>query len=298
MSYPCGKRYFRALSAPSGAPRMFIIGDETYFKGRVPWVTGGLMVFNVLVFLFQGTAGEKFTFGYSLVPAEIAKGRDFVKPKEMKIKVPIRTVQGYGPNRRGVVSYRDEWIRVPQYRGPRPIYLTLITSLFLHASWFHLLGNLWFLGVFGPNVETGLGHGRFLLYYLISGVAGGLVHTMSNPESVIPALGASGAISGVMGSYLAIYPLNKIRIWFGWYWGFVDVPAFVVLGIWIGWQYVRAVLTTEIGNVVGGVAYWDHVGGFAAGFLLIRGTLAYVRWQIARMEAAVEPAEPESPTLS
>ena len=90
--------------------------------------------------------------------------------------------------------------------------MTLITSLFLHAGWFHLLGNLWFLGVFGPNVETALGHGRFLLYYLISGVAGGLVHTMSDPESVLPALGASGAISGVMGSYLAIYPHNKIRI--------------------------------------------------------------------------------------
>ena len=234
---------------------MFIIGDETHSNGRLPWITGWLIVVNILAFLLQQGLGEKFTYGYSLVPLEIAKGRDLVKPQEMKIKVPYRAVEGYGNKRRGVVHYRDEWVKVPQYRGPFPIYLTLITSMFLHANWFHLIGNLWFLGVFGRNVETALGHARFLVYYLICGVAGGLVHTLSNPESVIPCLGASGAISGVMGAYLAIYPLNKVKIWLGWLWGVIDVPAFVVLGIWIMWQYISAVLTAEIGSLGGGVAY-------------------------------------------
>jgi membrane associated rhomboid family serine protease len=267
---------------------MFIIGDETHSNGRLPWVTGSLIVVNILVFLLQGVLGEKFTYGYSLVPLEIVKGRDLVKPQEMKIKVPGRSVEGYGDNRRVVTHYRDEWIKVPQYRGPFPIYLTLVTSVFLHANWFHLIGNMWFLGVFGRNVETALGHGRYLLYYLICGLAGGLIHTLSDTESVIPCLGASGAISGVMGSYLAIYPLNNVKIWFGILWGVLEVPAFIVLGIWIGWQYVCAVLTAEIGNLGGGVAYWDHVGGFAAGFFLISGTIAYLKWRIARLKAEAE----------
>jgi membrane associated rhomboid family serine protease len=269
---------------------MFIIGDETHSNGRLPWITGALIVANVLTFLLQQSLGQKFTYGYSLVPLEIVKGRDFVKPKEMKIKVPVRAVEGYGDKRRVIIRYKDEWVKVPQYRGPFPIYLTLLTSMFLHANWFHLVGNLWFLGVFGRNVETALGHGRFLMYYLICGVAGGLVHTLSDPDSVIPSHGASGAISGVMGSYLAIYPLNKIKIWLGWLWGVVDVPAFVVLGVWMGWQYVSAVLRAEIGNLGGGVAYWDHLGGFAAGLLLIPITIAYLRWQISRMETAEERA--------
>jgi membrane associated rhomboid family serine protease len=275
---------------------MIIVGDETHSNGRLPWVTGGLIVVNVLAFLLQRSLGEKFTYGYSLVPAEIATGRDLVKPQEMKIKVPYRAVEGYGNKRRVSVYYRDEWIKVPQYRGPRPIYLTLLSSMFLHVGWFHLIGNIWFLGVFGRNVETALGHGRFLAYYLICGVAGGLAHTLSDVESVIPCLGASGAISGVMGSYLAILPLNKVKIWLGWLWGVIDVPAFLVLGVWFAWQYVCAFAFAEMGRLGGGVAYWDHLGGFVAGMFLIAGTIAYLKWQIARIpqeEEAFPPVDRE-----
>ncbi len=141
--------------------------------------------------------------------------------------------------------------------------------MFLHVNLLHLLANLWLLGMFGRNVETALNHGRFLAYYLIAGTVGGLAHVASGPESVIPCLGASGAISGILGSYLAIYPLNKIKVWMGWWLGILEVPAFIVLGIWLLWQCVSAVIALHVGKAGGGVAYVDHIGGFLMGVALI-----------------------------
>jgi membrane associated rhomboid family serine protease len=272
---------------------VFIFGDETHSNGRIPWVTGALVLINILAFLVQKSLGESFTYGFSLVPAEIATGRDLTKPQQMKIKVPHHSSD---PKKRGRVEYRDTWVTIPQYPGPFPIYLTLLTSMFLHADWVHLIGNMWFLVIFGRNVETALNHGRFLLYYLICGLGGGLAHVLSDSQSVIPCLGASGAISGIMGAYLAIYPLNKIKMWLGVWVGVIEVPAFVALGIWFLWQYVSAFASAEIGSVGGGVAYWDHLGGFATGALLIVGTIAYLKIQAAKAppEDEEDPADPNA----
>jgi membrane associated rhomboid family serine protease len=271
---------------------MFILGDDTHSHGRIPWVTGSLILLNVTVFCLQRGLGERFTYGFSLIPAEISKGKDLTRPAQIQVKVPHRLVR----TRQGrKIEYRDEWVTVPQYPGPFPIYLTLFTSMFLHTGWMHLIGNMWFLGVFGRNVECALNHGRFLAYYMICGLAGGLCQVASDPHSVIPCLGASGAISGVMGSYLAIYPLNKVKLWLGFLWGVVEVPAIVVLGIWFLWQYLSAFVSLEQPEFGGGVAYWDHLGGFAAGLLLIFGTIAYLKWQAARQPPVEEIADVETP---
>ncbi len=274
---------------------MFIIGDEGGKQQRIPWVTGGLIVVNVLAFCLQQAVGEPLTYGFSLVPAEITQLKDFTKPQYVKLKVPV-----YHPNPRlreyAPVTYKDEWVPIPQYPGPFPIFLTLLTSMFLHVNGVHLVGNMWFLVIFGRNVESALNHGRFLVFYLVCGTCGGLAHILSNPNSVIPCLGASGAISGIMGAYVAVFPLNKIKLWFGLYIGVIELPAIAVLGFWFLWQYVSAVLGIEQGPMGGGIAYWDHLGGFVSGVLIIWGTIAYLKWQLAKEPPAEEepPPSPES----
>jgi rhomboid family protein len=187
---------------------MFIIGDEGSKFKRIPWVTGGLILTNILIFLVQQGVGDR-SYGFALVPKEIVTGKDLTKPEKIKLKTPK-----YVRNRDGryVLALRDEWVPVPQFPGPFPIQLTLLTSMFLHGSWAHLLGNMWFLLIFGRNVESALGHARFLSFYLVCGLVGGIAHVVSGPNSVIPCLGASGAISGIMGGYVAVYPLNKIKL--------------------------------------------------------------------------------------
>jgi membrane associated rhomboid family serine protease len=170
--------------------------------------------------------------------------------------------------------------------------------MFMHGDWFHVLSNMWFLALFGRNVETALGSIRFLIFYLISGIVGGLVQVLSDPHSVLPCLGASGAISGVMGAYLVIYPFSKIKVWLSWLVGSIEVPAIGALGFWFLLQYVSGVMAIEYGDLIaGGVAYWDHLGGFLSGFILIVGTIGFLkfkeRWKLAAAIARAETAEPE-----
>jgi len=284
---------------------MLPIGDDTGWNGKVPWVIISLIMVNLSVFSLQKwVLGEKFTRGYSLVAKEITTGKDLVKPEKYKIRLPY-TVQNN--NAKSKFKYQIKFkvipVDIPQAPGPKPIYLTLITSMFLHGDWFHVLSNMWFLALFGRNVETSLGHLRFLIYYLICGVCGGLVQVLSDPHCVLPCLGASGAISGVMGSYLVIYPFSKIKVWLSWLVGSIEVPAIGALGFWFLLQYVSGVMAMEFGNIVGGVAYWDHLGGFLAGLFLIVGTIAYLklreRWKLANAvaEAAAEESEPSSPEV-
>src|SRR5207237_3296662 len=144
--------------------------------------------------------------------------------EHVRAKVPSKI---YHVNGRDHVAFRDVNVAIPQAPGPFPIFLTLFTSMFLHGGLLHLIGNMWALAIFGRNVECAFDHGRFLAFYLFCGVVGGLVYTASDPSSVLPALGASGAISGVMGAYVAIHPLNPISIWFGFFIGVIKLPAFV-----------------------------------------------------------------------
>jgi membrane associated rhomboid family serine protease len=148
-------------------------------------------------------------------------------------------------------------------------YLPFLTSMFLHGGFLHIIMNMWFLYIFGDNIEDRLGHIRYLVFYLFCGVAAGLVQLFTNWNSNIPTIGASGAISGVMGAYLLLYPRSKILtlipIFF--FFQFVEIPAFIFLGFWLFLQLFSASLTPRN---VGGVAFWAHIGGFVAGLLFIK----------------------------
>lgn len=145
-----------------------------------------------------------------------------------------------------------------------PAELTLLTSLFLHGDVLHLGGNMLYLWVFGDNVEDSMGHARFVLFYLLCGLAASAAHVAANPESAVPTIGASGAISGVLGAYLVLHPRTRVLV----LWAYLTfrLPAFVVLGMWIALQ-----LLLGLGDSAGeaGVAWWAHIGGFAAGAVLI-----------------------------
>jgi membrane associated rhomboid family serine protease len=151
--------------------------------------------------------------------------------------------------------------------GRQPLHV--FTSMFLHGSWMHLLGNMWFFWIFGNNVEDSMGHARFLVFYLLSGIAAALAQVAVDPDSIIPMVGASGAIGGVMGAYIVLYP--RVRVYnlvvFGFYATTIAVPAWVMLGYWMLLQVLGGAASAA-GE--GGVAYAAHVGGFAAGALLVK----------------------------
>jgi membrane associated rhomboid family serine protease len=268
---------------------MLILGDESHHHGKIPWVTGALVVTNVLVFLLQLALGEPFTHGFSLVPREITEFRDLTG--KQRVKVTVHDVY-YDHRGHPHTEKRDEIFYVNHYPGPFPIVLTLFTSMFLHGGVAHLVGNMWFLLVFGRNVECAVHHGLFLAFYVLCGVAGGLAHVATDPHSVIPCLGASGAISGLLGAYVAIHPLNKIRLWLGWLVGVVELPALVVIGVWFLLQYVSAFMLLDHPEYGDGVAHWAHLGGFVAGIAFIWGTIWYLkRRPTTTSEIEAQPAD-------
>ena len=218
---------------------MLPIGDDDSDRRMAPLVNYALIAINILVFvLLQGMgANEKFTYAYSTVPAEILTGKDISA---------------------GVLE-----------PTPIPVYFTLITSMFMHGGWAHLLGNMLFLWVFGDNIENRIGHLRYLIFYLVCGIIASLSHVfLAGADELVPSLGASGAISGVLGGYLLLFPSRRVRVIMGY--GISQVPAFVALGIWIVFQVISqmGVLGGEQGG--GGVAYAAHIGGFIAGLALIK----------------------------
>jgi membrane associated rhomboid family serine protease len=265
---------------------MLVLGDEGHYHGRFPWVTGAIVVANVIVFVAQMIIGPAFSIGYSLVPAEITTFQDVVGTRYRDVKIEVseyRDDQG-GYHRR----FANTQIPIEHYPGPTPIWLTLVTSMFMHVSVAHLVGNMWFLLVFGRNVECALGHLRFLALFLVWGVCAGLAHVASDPDSIVPCLGASGAISGIMGAYLAIHPLNKIMVWF--VFGVFEAPALIIVGLWLLLQYLSAFITLDTG-VSDGVAYWNHLGGFSAGLISIRSLVFWLRlWPRRRPDPEPVPA--------
>ena len=218
---------------------MLPIGDDDSDRRFAPLVNYALIAINVLVFVFlQGMGGnEKFTYAFSTVPAEILTGKDIAA---------------------GVLE-----------RTPIPVYFTLVTSMFMHGGWAHLLGNMLFLWVFGDNIENRIGHIRYLIFYLVCGIIASLSHVfVSGSDSLIPSLGASGAISGVLGGYLLLFPSRRVRVIMGR--GITTVPAFVALGIWIVFQVISQLGMLGGDQGGGGVAYAAHIGGFIAGLALIK----------------------------
>jgi len=149
-----------------------------------------------------------------------------------------------------------------------PPWATLLTSMFLHGGWFHLVGNMIFLWIFGNNVEDALGRGRYLLLYLACGVAAALTQALSSPADRAPMVGASGAIAGVLGAYLLLYPWSKVHVflWIVIFFRIVTVPAWILLGLWFAMQLVSGV-SRPAGSP--GVAFWAHIGGFVSGLILV-----------------------------
>jgi len=216
---------------------MFPIGDDSVRGGSAPLVTVSLVLLNVLAFLFelsQPSSGalQSFIQAWGVVPREYALARD-IPP----------TI-------------------------PLPFWSTLITSMFLHGGWLHLGGNMLYLWIFGDNLEKTMGHARFLVFYLACGVAAGLAHIFLSGASNVPTIGASGAISGVLGGYLVLFPRNRVRVLTRA--GIVAMPAIVVLGFWIVIQLINGIGSLAVRTETGGVAYMAHVGGFIAGLVLVR----------------------------
>ena len=229
---------------------MFPISDENE-RGHGPaYVTLAFIALNVLVFLvLQGagasTEGAEFTYGFSAVPQEITTGVDLTEDE--------------------VVTIGGEQVPIPQEPGPSPIWLTLFSSMFMHGGWLHLGGNMLFLWIFGDNVEHRIGHVLYLVFYLVAGVIASFAQILVNTDSVIPTLGASGAISGVLGAYLVMFPTNRVTVFLFRF--LVPVPAIVAIGMWAVLQFINGfgaiAVTEETGG--GGVAYMAHIGGFVAG---------------------------------
>jgi membrane associated rhomboid family serine protease len=155
--------------------------------------------------------------------------------------------------------------------APAALPARLVTSLFLHGGWVHLLGNMLFLWIFGDNVEDAMGHGPFVVFYLISGVVANLVHILVNDVSTEPTIGASGAIAGVLGAYLVLYPGARVQLLVWWliFVRFIWVPAVLFLPVWVLLQFVSGLGSLSVPQA-GGVAWWAHVGGFGAGMALAR----------------------------
>jgi len=214
-----------------------------------PVLTYLLISANLLVFLYELSLGRRaqghFLEAFALIPAHL-----------------LSSLHGAMPHVHGHAH------GAPLLVGVLPIF----TSMFLHAGWLHLIFNMWFLWVFGRNLEDGLGHVPYLVFYLTCGVAAALAQTAVTPASVIPTVGASGAIAGVMGGYFVRYPRARVLMLVPFFFiFFVWLPAWVVLGYWFVLQFLSGVGSSLLGpEMGGGVAFWAHVGGFLAGVFLVR----------------------------
>jgi membrane associated rhomboid family serine protease len=232
------------------------LSDDNRGHTLTPYVNYLLIILNIFVFVFLQKLGSDaaFTNGYSTVPAEIITGRDIVTDGQ-------RIIDEYTGKEYYLPGLMPTLI---------PVWLTLITSMFMHGSIAHLGGNMLYLWIFGDNIENRLGHKRYLIFYLLTGIIASLSHVFATlfpaQNSLIPSLGASGAISGVLGAYILLFPLQKVNVFV--VFTVISVPALIALGFWIFFQVVSGL--GVLGGENDGVAYAAHIGGFFAGFLLIK----------------------------
>lgn len=214
---------------------------------RTPVVTIGIIAVNVVVWLLVQGAGADPKLAASVCNLGLIPG---------ELTLQARVGDGFEMGR-GLACVVDPG-RAPQH---------LITSMFLHGSWMHLLGNMWFLWLFGNNVEDSMGRVRFVIFYLLCGLGAAALQVVTSPASIIPMVGASGAISGVMGGYIVLFP--RVRVFtlvpLGFFLTTIALPAWVMLGYWMLLQVLGG-----FGGAEGGVAFWAHVGGFVVGALLVK----------------------------
>ena len=244
------------------------IGDDNTGRLRTPYVTYALIALNVLVFVFLQGMGtnDRFTYAFSTIPQEIRTGDDIAR------NVPVEV--------------GDERGTIPLQPTPGSVYLTLLTSMFMHGGLMHLLGNMLFLWIFGDNVEDDLSHGRYFAFYLLTGVIASISHVISTftfgDNPFIPSLGASGAISGVMGGYLVLHPHRRVKVIM--FRMLTDVPGYVAVGLWFLFQLISAFGAIGQGpQAGGGVAFMAHIGGFVAGVVLVKVFAIGVRPPTRRM---------------
>jgi membrane associated rhomboid family serine protease len=231
---------------------VFPLYDDNSDRRTTPFVNWVFIALNVVVFVFlQGLGNnDRFTYAFSTVPQEIVTGKDLVTPD--RVVVEPRTRQHYE-----VTGLQPT---------PIPLYLTLLTAMFMHGGLMHIGGNMLYLFIFGDNIEDYLGHVRYVFFYLACGLLAGLSHVFMNMDSQIPSLGASGAISGVLGGYLLLFPRRRVTVILFRF--LTEVPAYVALGLWIALQLVEGYVNRR--NAGGGVAYAAHIGGFIAGLALVK----------------------------
>ena len=216
---------------------MFPLRDDNPIS-IVPIATIALIVLNVLVFFYQLSLSpgqtQMFVYEYGAIPAVVAGTES----------LPLR-LQAIPP------------------------VLSIFTSMFIHGGWMHLIGNMWYLWIFGDNIEEAMGRFRYLVFYFLTGFLASVSHILSNVGSTIPSIGASGAISGVLGAYLMLYPRARVLtlIFLGWFIRLIYIPAGFVLGFWFILQLLSG--SMSVGQDAGGVAFWAHIGGFVAGMILV-----------------------------
>lgn len=246
---------------------MIPLSDDAGARRRLPIVNYTLIAANILVFIAEQKFGTCFQAAYSAVPYAITHGQAV-------------TFQGCS------------------YGEPSPVYLTLLTSMFLHANLLHIAGNMLFLWIFGDNVEDRLGHVGYLAFYLFCGLVASVAQVVVAPNSQLLNLGASGAIAGVLGAYLVFFPGSKVRtlIYVGFFITFVRLSAFIVIGLWFVLQLVSGLESLNPSQVqMGGVAYFAHIGGFVAGLVIALILRPFLK---PRSYTKTYPYWPQHPELS
>jgi membrane associated rhomboid family serine protease len=240
---------------------VFPLYDDNTDRTTPPIVNYVLIAINILVFVFLQQLGtnERFTYAFSTVPQEILSGRD-IRTADRIVEHPVTGQQ----------------LLIPGLQPtPFSVYLTLIISMFMHGGIAHIAGNMLFLWIFGDNVEHRLGHLRYLIFYLLTGILASLAHVVTTvmfateqASLLIPSLGASGAISGVLGGYIVLHPHRRVTVILFRF--LTEVPAYVAIGIWFAFQLISGLGILGGGSQQGGVAYAAHIGGFVAGLALVK----------------------------
>lgn len=233
------------------------IGDDNRDRRITPVVNYFLIICNIVAFIFWQDWGRdvNVSFAYSAIPAEILTGEDIVTNSRILVD-----------------PYTRQEFELPGLQPtPVPVFLTLFTSMFMHGGLAHLGGNMLYLWIFGDNLEDAIGHLNYLIFYLLCGMLAGLSHVFSTlilgQNLLIPSLGASGAISAVLGGYIMLFPGRSVHVWIFLF--IVSIPALVVVGLWFVFQVMNG-LGTLGGEEAGGVAYAAHIGGFIFGLILVR----------------------------
>ena len=238
---------------------VFPLYDDNSDRTTFPYVNYAIIALNILVFVVLQRLGTdtSFTYAYSTIPQEIMTGHDVITDARL-------------------IDYAGQSVRIPGLGATWPsVYVTLFTSMFMHGGIAHIAGNMLFLWIFGDNIEDRLGHVRYLIFYLLCGVIASLAHVFVTAafageqlDMLVPSLGASGAISGVLGGYILLHPSRRVTVILFRF--LTDVPAWVAIGIWFAFQLISGLGILGGGNQQGGVAYAAHIGGFLAGLVLIK----------------------------